>query len=277
MLVNSTTDQNPNPVIKIQIKVTQPCKRKTASVHFVAPWKTSDVVIWHPISLFYLAGSEHCGVPLYSYNDRTTCVSTCDERKSRDGWRDGWVVREMYAINALAPFCLAAGCNDQMRRLWHLQFATDAHAMSGEKAIKLGCELSFPAAACHLLVRVIINCLYLIWSMVNMQRSVTNISVNECDNSQLKESKAHCSQVAILVCRCTLIITLASRGNGVELMGNKKVKITLFSCYQTRPACSNKKILRTRCFFSQVGFYLHILYYFTGSSFSHMMLWCISV
>lgn len=199
-------------------------------------------MIWRPISLFHLAGSERRGAPLYSYNDHNTCVSKCDERKSRDGR----VAGGMYAINALAPFCLAAGCNDQMRRLWHLQFATDAHATSGEKAIKPGCGLSFPTAVCHLMY-VYVNCLYQMWSMVNMRRSATNISVNESDNSQLNESKNDCSQVAIFVCMYTVFNNF-----GVELMGNKKVKLIQFSCYQTRPACSNKKILCTLCFFPQV-------------------------
>lgn len=208
-------------VLQFKEKRPKPCdksetvlqKEKTTSVHFVAPWETSDVVIWHQISLFYLAGSEHCGVPLYSYNDHTTCVSTCDERKSRDGWVGGGLERCTLLMHLL-PSAWQLGCNDQMRRLWHLQFASDAHAMSGEKAIKLGCSLSLPAAACHLPVCVIVNCLYLIWSMYNMQGSVTNVPSFSHWIWQLTihESKNNCSQVAIFVCMCTLRLTLASCG-----------------------------------------------------------------
>lgn len=46
------------------------------------------------------------------------------EKKSKMGEGGGWGTG-MYAINALAPFCLAAGYHDQMKRFWHLQFATD--------------------------------------------------------------------------------------------------------------------------------------------------------
>ena len=88
-------------------------KENVTSMHLCSSMKTFDVLL-HPDSLPHPVCSERC-LSLYWRSDQTTCLATRLRVCLMVGKKRAET--EMFAINALAPFCLAAGNKDQMRRL----------------------------------------------------------------------------------------------------------------------------------------------------------------